>query len=589
MKRLLSCFFILVCIFLSSPAQEKPEKKVYISDENNRLYVNKDLGIYLWLSTSPDPNAEKVRLVSDSSDRYSNPMYFDTEGYNTVRSPWRVDTVTKKTVYPRGDIIFEVYADGIPPSSRSAYHSSVYKLIGGNKYYSPDLRIELRSHDAVSGVKSTSCSLNGNPYAIYDKALEKFKEGMNTLRFYSIDHVGNMEQEKEDIFYMDTRPPVTEFEIDNLGNEKYVSSKTTIKLISKDSLSGVKGIYYRINDGKQIKYYRPIPVSALGSEDGTITFFAEDYLGNREKEQVIGGKGTYQRPGESSEASDVTFEFYVDNDPPEVELSVENDLYKGKYNFVSARSKFNIEATDEKAGVGKTVYSINSYNIDIPYTQPFTIEKEGLKYLRLKAVDYVKNESPVQLHTYFCDTDPPNTNIVIGSPKFSSRDTLFISGKTEISFASSDNQSGLKSVSYSLNGTDFKEYSTPFTIEKPGLQTISYHASDNVNNKNDIKTRLVFLDNKPPVIHYHFSVESIGRKTVRDEVYTIYPTNTMLYIAATDASSGGEKILYKINDGNTRSDNPLRGLAPGNYHIEIEAFDVLGNKSAEIIKFAIEE
>jgi len=110
-----------------------------------------------------------------------------------------------------------------------------------------------------------------------------------------------------------------------------------------------------------------------------------------------------------------------------------------------------------------------------------------------------------------------------------------------------------------------------------------------VNNKNEIKKQEVFVDNQAPVIHYHFSVESIGKKTVRDEIYTIYPTNTMLYIAATDASSGGEKIEYRINDGVVLSANPIKNLTPGNYLIEVDAFDVLGNKSVEKIKFAIEK
>jgi hypothetical protein len=63
----------------------------------------------------------------------------------------------------------------------------------------------------------------------------------------------------------------------------------------------------------------------------------------------------------------------------------------------------------------------------------------------------------------------------------------------------------------------------------------------------------------------------------------------MLYIAATDANSGGEKINYRINEGSLLGDNPVKGFTAGNYIIEVNAFDVLGNKSTQEIKFAIEK
>ncbi len=592
MKRLITGFFILVLTLSNVFCQEQPqntEKKVYKSEEDKKLYVNKDLGIYLWLSTSPDPKAEKVRLISDTSTKYSNPMYLDTEGYNTFRSPSIVDTITKKPIYPQQDIIFEVYADGLSPVSKSVFHSTASKLISKNWYYGSDLQIEIRATDAVSGIESISYSLNGKPFQEYKEKITGFSEGENVLKYYSTDKVGNQEKTGEKVFFIDNTPPITEFTIDGLANDKFVSANSNIQLSSKDSISGVKAIYYRINNGNLTRYYNPIPVSVLGTGEGIISFYSEDYLGNKEKEQTIGGKGTAIQIASESASDNLTFEFYVDNDPPELELLVENDIHKGKYNFVSSRSKIKINAKDEKAGVDKIFYSINSKVLDIQYNKPFNFEKEGMKYLRVKAVDYVGNVSPVQVHSYFCDITAPQTKLIVGAPKFSSRDTLFVSDKTKFSISAIDNQSGVKSINYSLNGEENIDYETSFAFQNAGMQTISFFATDNVNNKNEIGTQEVFVDNLPPVIHFHFSVESIGKKTVRDEINTIYPTNTMLYIAATDASCGGEKIEYKINDGVVLSANPIKNLAPGNYLIEVEAFDVLGNKSVEKIKFAIEE
>ena len=65
--------------------------------------------------------------------------------------------------------------------------------------------------------------------------------------------------------------------------------------------------------------------------------------------------------------------------------------------------------------------------------------------------------------------------------------------------------------------------------------------------------------------------------------------STIRVIAPTDARSGGERIEYSINGGVAKTANPIKGLAPGNYHIVVKAFDVLGNVSSEEIKYSIEK
>jgi hypothetical protein len=93
----------------------------------------------------------------------------------------------------------------------------------------------------------------------------------------------------------------------------------------------------------------------------------------------------------------------------------------------------------------------------------------------------------------------------------------------------------------------------------------------------------------PPEIHYHYSIPPIGSKTIREEEYEIYPTNTLLYLAATDKESGGEIVEYSINGKPVVSEIPIQNLVPGNYIIKVIAYDVLKNKSEKEIKFSIEK
>ncbi len=79
------------CCSLTLLSQKMPEheKKTYIAADG-KLYIQKSLPVYLMLSTKPDDKANSVLLKSESSANYTNPMYFDAEGYNSIRSPWEV-------------------------------------------------------------------------------------------------------------------------------------------------------------------------------------------------------------------------------------------------------------------------------------------------------------------------------------------------------------------------------------------------------------------------------------------------------------------------------------------------------------------
>src|SRR6056297_598284 len=113
--------FLLLFLWLPNllMAQEPPEHphKMYQSPEG-KLYVNRNDPIYLRIASSPEEDSSGHLLQSEASKPYTNPMYFDTEGYNTVRSPWKVDPETRQYAQPREDVVFVVYADSKPPQSQ---------------------------------------------------------------------------------------------------------------------------------------------------------------------------------------------------------------------------------------------------------------------------------------------------------------------------------------------------------------------------------------------------------------------------------------------------------------------------------------
>ena len=579
------------CLLIGSLSAQEPlklEGRVYVNAEG-RAYIQKVLPVYLRIATSPDSDSKTYLLRSEVTKAYSNPMYFDTEGYNTIRSPSAVDSISKKTVYPMQDIIYEVYADGYPPKTRAKFTGTNYYSKNGNKYFGSDLEIIINAVDGLSGIDKTYYSVNGENYKQYSQSILKKNEGEFKLKYYSVDNVGNVEEPKEEAFSIDFSAPETQYEIKGLLSENFVSPDAKIILSSKDDISGVKSIYYQINNGTVMKYYSPIPVKVLGNESGSISFYAIDNLGNKEKKKVIGSLPSELELDENTDNENMVFKFYVDNKPPEVSLGIEGDTYKGKFFYVSAESEIKITAEDDKSGVDKIKYSINNSSLSEVYIKPLKINNAGLQFIHYASVDFVGNTSPIKIEKVFVDLTAPVTKIIFSGLNFFNRDTMYITEDTEFSINYSETESGINKVYYKIDEEEFKEYSSPIKIKKAGFHSITYYGSDNLNNQEKQKVQGAFVDNKPPVIHYHFNVAPIGSKNVREEDYTIYPGNTILYLGATDYESGGERIEYTINGGTVKTELPINNFKTGNYVIEISAFDELKNNQTKNLKFSIEK
>ncbi len=582
---LISCFMLIVA--LSAQEHLQHVKKVYISP-TGRVYIQKSLPVYLRISTSPDEDAESYLLKSEVTARYSNPMYFDTEGYNTIRSPWRVDTVTKTVVYPLQDIIFEVYADSYPPHSKVKFDGASIYMRDGKKYFGKGIEIIITSIDALSGVDKIYYSINNEAFKPYSGSISLNNEGEYVLKYYSVDNVGNVEEVKTESCIIDMTHPQTDYEIDGIINNFYISPDASIILKSKDMLSGVKATYYQINNGSFLKYSTPIPVKILGSEAGTITYYSIDNLGNEEKKKVIGGMSPKAGAGENGDKDDIVFEFYVDNSPPEVTLAVEGAKYQGNYLFISPATEINLSAKDDKSGVDKIKYGINTSLILNEYNKPVSIVNPGLNTIYYTAIDYVGNWAELATRKVYVDARAPETDIGFSGLFFFNRDTLYITKDTKIQIEYSDNESGINKIFFKIDNSEFNEYSSSIQLSEEGFHNITFYGMDNVNNEAKKKTKGVFVDQTPPIIHYQFSVPPIGSKIIRDEEYVVYPSNAIIYLGSTDYASGGKKLEYTINNNPVKTELPIKNFKPGNYYIDIIAYDELNNRQVSKLKFSIE-
>ena len=208
-------------------------------------------------------------------------FYFDTEGRNTIRTPSQVDPVTKKAVVPEADIIFDVYADGLAPSTGVKF-SNASKYIKESKIiYGKGLGISLNAGDQVSGVDQVFYSIDGAPYKKYEDTIRLNVEKDYSLKYYSVDRVGNVELPKIREFTLDVTAPVVAWKLlGDVADKNALSGRSKIELLAKDEISGVKKIFYQIDEGPLKTYLSPIPLNEIPDGDHAFKFFADDNVSN---------------------------------------------------------------------------------------------------------------------------------------------------------------------------------------------------------------------------------------------------------------------------------------------------------------------
>jgi len=568
MKKIL---MIAICLatFFWSHAQEplNHKKKTYISDDG-KLYINKSLPIYLWLSTSPDENAQKTRLKSEDSKKYTNPLYFDTEGLNTVRTPSKVDTVTKQAIYPKEDIIFEVYTDSRPPRvSVKKTNSSIHKN-GKITYSNGSVSISLKAQDIVSGVEAIYYSVNGEPFKPYSETLKFTEEKEYIISFYAVDNVGNVSEVKKDIFTIDNSSPRSELLLEGDVYENILSGNSKLTIKSEDNASGISSTHYKFGNGEYKTYTYPISTKWLGEGEHTITFYSEDLVGNKEAEQ--------------------SKTVFIDKTSPTVIDELEGNTYfvNGK-EFSSGITKMKLVAMDNKAGIKDIFYTLDGKNYE-KYTVPFTLpSSKGLISINYYATDNVNNKSTSSQQssksksTYMDLSGPKLSFNFIGST-FTSRDTVFINSGTKIQLKAYDNGSGVKEIKYSLNGETEKKYDSPIEISNGGRYKVAFTGFDNVSNVNQREFAFV-VDTKGPEIYERHGVQRIATKEGLD----VYPSHTALFLSATDLDVGYSKMYYSINGTESKLyTNVISGFKKNyKYTIAVKAYDRLNNITEKEVSF----
>jgi hypothetical protein len=563
--------FFLLLIASHNYAQEilSHKKKTYTAPDG-KLYIQKDLPVYLWISTDKSEQSEKYRLFSEETTRYSNPMYLDTEGYNTVRSPSAVDTTTRKTVYPVRDIIFEVYSDSRAPHTKIDYGKTELFTEGETLHLGSGTVITLTATDDGSGLENIYFSLNGAPFKPYTGPVNIDQEKEYTLKFYAVDNVGNVESLHEKKMIYDKSPPKTNRQVVGDQYENNLSGRSKISLDAEDGGTGTKHIYYSIDEGPEKIYTSPISAAYLSQDDHKLVYYSTDKVGNKEQSQ--------------------TFEFYVDKTPPTIiEEVMGKSFFSGGREYSSGKSRLKLTSFDNKSGVKEVRYSVNAGDYEL-YDKPvFLTQSSGDLLIKSYAVDNVNNRSNSQTANEkttipYIDLTGPELTYAFSGPKFVTRDTIFINSSTKILLKAVDPESGLNRIEYSLNGSNPVAYTEPFTVENPGYNEVDYTGFDNVDNTSGFNFGFK-VDNTGPIISWSFGTSHLR---IQDGM-EVFPAHAVLFVTANDGVVGFKRMTSSLNQGSAvEYSGVLKNLPKGKNSIAVTAYDNLGNTSEKEIVFIIE-
>lgn len=559
---------------LKSQEPLKHQKKIYRA-ENGKLYANKDLPLYFRISTSADNETESFLLIpSEDSKKYANPMYLDTEGYNTFRSPSKVDTVTKKVVYPIEDIIYEIYADSKPPVTKFAFDNKKYYKTDSVYYFGEKIQVQFETYDATSGLENTYVSVNNKPYTKLTAPIDLTEEIVYSIQYYSVDNVGNVEIPKRIYIKLDLTKPATELTVEPDLYNSIVSPRSKIILEAKDDNSKISKTVFSINGGTFYNYHKPVVISGLSEGEHTIEYYSIDNVGNEENKKQ--------------------YTFYLDKTAPIIvdELLGNTFIANGK-EYSSGRSKVKLTAMDNKAGVKEIRYSINGGEF-LEYSKPFYLSKSGKLKIQTFVTDNVNNQSINTIMTNksnisYVDLSGPSLGHSFDGASFISKDTAYITSDTKISLAANDDASGSKRIEYSIDNSEIKDYSESFSINNEGTHAITYTGYDNVDNSST-NTFICVEDNTGPEIFFRFSIISDKQKNINGKNYEVYPSHVVLFLSSTDSAVGFDNMLYSVNGSEKRTYSSLiKGFGTDDlYSIHVTSIDKLGNKSEKVIEFYVE-
>lgn len=327
---------------------------------------------------------------------------FGSGGYGYGGEPlWGLHNFTVKCVDEAGNVAFDyalnVIFDNIPPETAISCNNEACLA---EWYTTKPIAVDLICSDTGSGCKATYYCIDSSntctPNIPYISTIAVSNEGINHVRFYSVDVAGNAESIKSQMIKIDTVAPtiVDDYTYDGI----WVNSDQLVTLTPFDSISGINKVKYCI-----------VPFEEECVPD-TILTSPYKLSHTTEQNSIV----RYQATDNAGLTSNIgAYNVKIDKTTP---VTIDDNVYNNEWTNLG-NNTITLTASDNLAGIRQIDYSIN----DAPYTSysdsvAMDFFADGVFNIKYHATDNANNVETEKSTIIKLDATPPLVNITV-TPK----------------------------------------------------------------------------------------------------------------------------------------------------------------------------
>lgn len=167
-----------------SQTPSKPQPKLYV-DETGQVYIQADQKAYFFVS--PAQGSGEL-MVIPSGDEDSNPMSFDGNGAHYI---------SYRDAKSGASVRYKIMADGKAPVSTIQFQSGILFHFNNTYFVEKGAMATINVKDNMTGAGESYVSFYNEPFKAISETFSVDKDGESTLKYYSTDKVGNLEEVKE--------------------------------------------------------------------------------------------------------------------------------------------------------------------------------------------------------------------------------------------------------------------------------------------------------------------------------------------------------------------------------------------------------
>jgi len=530
------------------------------SDNAPSAWVNGPVHVTL-LADDVTSGVAQTRYVLDggplTSYAATSPVTITAEGTHTIEyasTDVKGNTEATKTATVRID-------DTAPQTLSNALPS-----------YDGTAVVTFTPNDPYSGVAKTQYCIDGGPW-IDATTVTISGAGTYSLDWRSVDVVGNVEDTRSAMLDVTKRFEQTDSRVlfrgawSNSNNANHSAGSWRFA-------SATAATAYVLFDGTRLDLigargpsYGQANLRIDGGEPVALDYYAATYQFNQVLHSFKGltpGRHilTIELLGSHSASStgnfggldavDVVGTLYADTTPPA-------SSHVAPVSWQNTTSTVSLNASDTQTWVAQTRYRINT-GIQYTYNAPVAVGAEGTNTVTYFSTDGAGNVEPLQTTYVRIDRTAPLT--ADDAP------AGWSAGDVDVRLAASDALSGISTTVYSLDGSEFADYTGAISLNEEGVHTLNYRSSDIAGNEEATRTATIRIDATAP-------------ETTDDAPTGWIGGGADVALTATDDASGLSSTSYCIGDGEwTPYTTPITISSPGVTTIKYRSTDQAGNSEA---------